>query len=125
MVQDEIAASEGTRIVRHKLGAEPNAKVETTDLVKDGVGHALADLVPATGDAARWLAWSDTNDHTHLTQLGAGLVAQGKPSSEPTLEGARVLASSGDAIFALAGVEPGSASGAGRAGPELLRFVCP
>lgn len=115
MVQDEIAASDGARIVRHKVSAhDPAKKPETSDIVKDGVGHALADLVPASTEAARWLAWSDTNEHTHLTQLGPGLVAQGKPSSEPTLEGARVLASSGDTLFALAGTPP-----------ELLRFVCP
>ena len=121
MVQDEIAASEGARIVRHKLGE--TGKAETTDIVKDGVGHALADLVPAAAatESARWLAWSDTHEHTHLTQLGPGLVARGKPSSEPTLEGARVLASSGETLFALAGVDPGAT----RTQPELLRFVCP
>lgn len=121
MVQDDIAASDGARILRHKLAE--TGKPETAEIVKDGVGHALADLVPAAAstESSRWLAWSDTNEHTHLTQLGPGLVAQGKPSSEPTLEGARVLASSGDTLFALAGVD----LGATRAQPELLRFVCP
>lgn len=123
MVQDEIAASDGARILRHRLGE--GGKPETTDLVKDGVGHALADLVPASRDSARWLAWGDTNEHTHLTQLGPGLVAQGQPSSEPALEGARVLASSGDALYALAGTDAKTDPGGSRAQPELLRFVCP
>ena len=128
MVQDEIAASEGARVVRHRLAE--TGKPETGDIVKDGVGHALADLVPsaAAGESARWLAWSDTNEHTHLTQLGPGLVALGKPSSEPTLEGARVLASSGDALYGLTGLDGGSGAGtqnARGAQPELLRFVCP
>ena len=128
MVQDEIAASDGARVVRHRIGE--SGKPESSDIVKDGVGHALADLVPsaAPGESSRWLAWSDTNEHTHLTQLGPGLVAQGKPSSEPTLEGARVLASSGDALYALTGLD-GAPNGAGQTArgalPELLRFVCP
>jgi hypothetical protein len=125
MVQDEIAASDGTRILRHKL--DEAGKPETNDIVKDGVGHALADLVPSasTTDSAHWLAWSDTNEHTHLTQLGPGLVPQGKPSSEPTLEGARVLASSGDALYALSGLDPGATRGSPPGNLELLRFVCP
>jgi hypothetical protein len=126
MVQDEIAASDGGRILRHKLSDK--GKPETGDIVKDGVGHTLADLVPAAaaGDSSHWLAWNDTNEHAHLTQLGPGLVASGKSTSEPSLEGARVLASSADTVFALAGVDPSSSSGAPtRTQPELLRFICP
>ncbi|MBX3227968.1 MAG: hypothetical protein KIT84_27920 [Labilithrix sp.] len=120
MLQDEIAASEGggARIVRYKLGE--NGKPEAADVVKDGVGHALADLVPtASGEPARWLAWSDTSEHARLTLLGPGLVAQGRASSEPTLDNTRILASSDDTLFALAATDKPT-----RPQPELLRFVC-
>lgn len=118
VIQDEIAASEGggARIVGRRLKAGSD-KPEPFDVVKDGVGHALSDVVPsANGDAAHWIAWSDTSEHDHLTPLGASF-APGHATTEPALEGTRVLASAADAVFALAGVE--------KAQPELLRYLCP
>lgn len=129
MVQDEAAPSEGAgaRIVRHRVGE----KLESADVVDAGVGHALADLVPSgtQTDAARWLAWTDTSEHTHMTPLGPGLVAVGRTSTEPSLDGARVLAAApSDGIYALVGAGETSPSGdrqnAARPRPELRRFVC-
>ncbi|MDF2694478.1 MAG: hypothetical protein K0S65_2861 [Labilithrix sp.] len=127
MVQDEAAPSEGAgaRIVRYTVGE----KIESSDVVDGGVGTTLAELVPAASpaDGARWLAWTDTSERAHMTPLAGGLVAAGRPTTEPSLDGARVLAAaSPDGIYALVGASP-SEPAAGRAAmhPELRRFVCP
>ncbi len=125
MVQDEAASSDGAgaRIVRHLVGE----KVDAADIVDGGVGTTVAELVPVAspGEAAHWLAWSDMSERAHLTPLGSGLVAAGMSTSEPVLDGARVLAAAApDVLYALVGassVEPAAPPGR----PELRRFVCP
>jgi hypothetical protein len=134
LVQDEAAPSEGAggRIVRHLV----KERVETADVVDGGVGHALADLVPvsAGGDAARWLAWTDTAERFHMMPLAPGLVASARPTLEPALDGARVLAASPpDTVYALtgnggdgdrSGGDGAKKDGDRRGRPELRRFLC-
>jgi hypothetical protein len=125
MVQDEAAYGEGVggRIVRHALVGD---KVESMEVVDAGVGHALAELVPVAslgGDAGtttRWLTWTDTNDRAHVLPLGKTFAAVGTATSEPSLEGARVLAAAPpDVVY---GVVHGQPEAGAR--PELRRFVC-
>jgi hypothetical protein len=127
IVQDEAAASEGggSRIVRYVVSNE----VESADLVDGGVGET-AELVPssAQGEAARWLAWSDGAERMRLMPLGPELSATGRMSSEPALDGARVLASSPpDVVYALVGAGPrseGSGEAVSQPRLELRRFTC-
>jgi hypothetical protein len=132
MVQDEAAPSEGAggRIVRYLVGE----KIDAADIVDGGVGSTLAELVPQStagaqdGGGARWLAWTDLGERSHMTPLGAGLVAAGRSTSEPALDGARVLAAAlPDSIYALVFASPTdpSAERAKEHRPELRRFVCP
>jgi hypothetical protein len=134
MVQDEAAPSEGagSRIVRHLVGE----KIESADVLDGGVGTAIAELVPipnavdAKDAGARWLAWADPSEHAHMTPLGPHLVAEGRSTLEPSLDGARVLAAvPPDGIYALVGASPNEPTTAERARehprPELRRFVCP
>jgi hypothetical protein len=123
IVQDEAAAADGAgaRIVRYVVGE----KVEAADIVDGGVGTTQAELVPAASPAegSRWLAWTDTSERAHMTPLGAGLVAAGRPTAEPSLDGARVLAAaSADSIYVLAGASPSEQPALH---PELRRFSCP
>jgi hypothetical protein len=125
MVQDEAAPAEGAgaHVVRYLVAGD---KVDGTDVVDGGVGTAVAEVVPVSSpaDAVRWLAWTDTLEHAHLTPLGSDLVAAGRPTSEPALDGARVLAAvPPDALYALVGVSPADPAVAPR--PEVRRFVCP
>ena len=124
VVQDEAAPAEGAgaRVVRYRVTGDA---VEGTDVVDGGVGASVAELVPASSpsDAMRWLAWTDTSEHAHLTPLGSDLFAVGRPTSEPALDGARVLAAvPPDALYALVGVSPDDPAAAPR--PEVRRFVC-
>jgi len=124
MVQDEAAAADGAgaRVVRYVVGET----IESTDVVDGGVGGAVAELVPvsAATDTARWLAWNDTSERTHLTPLANGLVVAGGATAEPALDGARVLASiPPDALYALVGASP-SEDPSTPIRPELRRFVC-
>jgi hypothetical protein len=125
VVQDEAAITEGAgeRIVRYTLDAQKD-RVESGDLLDGGVGHALADLLPLPSLAAvdagapRWLSFTDPAEHAHLLPLGAALGLAGAPTLEPSLDGARIVASGppGDVVYA---VGPGAA-----AGVELRRLVC-
>ncbi len=125
MVQDEAAYGEGAggRIVVHALGSDN--KIESIEVVDGGVGHALAELVPVAAIAtdagtARWLTWTDTNEKAHVVPLGKTFAAIAGATSEPLLEGARVLASAPpDGVYVLAHASP-----EGGARPELRRFVC-
>jgi hypothetical protein len=140
MVQDEAAPSEGAgaRIVRYLVGE----KVESADVVDGGVGSAVAELVPAIADAkdggaTRWLAWNDLAERTHLTPLtplmtrpqGSGRANE--TSSEPALDGTRVLAAvPPNGLYALVFAPPSDSErseGSERRKnhrPELRRFSC-
>jgi hypothetical protein len=127
MVQDEAALSEGggARLVRHRVGDH----AESSEVVDGGLGHAIAELVPVSAhEGARWLAWTDTSERAHMTPLGVGLVAAGKSTSEPSLDGARVLAAAPpDAVYALVGASANGEKeppGASAPRPELRRFLC-
>lgn len=125
IVQDEAAIAEGAgeRILRYTLDAQKD-RLEPGDLLDGGVGHALADLLPlpslsaVDAGARRWLSFTDTAEHAHLVPLGAALGLAGAPTLEPSLDGARIVASGppGDVVYA---VGPGAA-----AGVELRRLVC-
>lgn len=120
LVQDEAAHAEGAgeRIVRYGIEGE---KIEATDLLDGGVGHALADLLPQAG-ANRWLAFMDTQERAHLVALGPSLRVAGPNTIEPALDGARVLgALSPDTLYAV-----GPAGGADGSGGhlELRRLIC-
>ena len=125
VVQDEAAISEGAgeRILRYTVDGQKD-RVEAGELLDGGVGHALADLLPlpslAASDAGapRWLSFTDTQEHAHLVPLGAALGLAGVPTLEPSLDGARIVASGppGDVVYA---VGPAAAAGA-----ELRRLVC-
>lgn len=131
VVQDELASAEGegARVVRYLVAGEKGAPIPSADVVDRGVGTALAELVPSTAPAggARWLAWTDTSERTHMTPLlAAGLVVAAPSMAEPSLDGARVLAAAPpDAVYALVGA---TAEGEGamdpRVRPELRRFAC-
>lgn len=126
LVQDEAAPSEGAgeRIVRYALDGQ-SERIEASEVLDGGVGSALADLLPASHEppVARWLAFTDTLDHAHLVALGPSLTAAGAATAEPSLDGARVVASGPgpDVVYAV-----GSAGAADAAGGriELRRLVC-
>ncbi len=120
LVQDEAAHAEGTgeRMVRYVTDGD---KVDAADLLDGGIGHALADLLPPTG-GNRWLAFVDPQEHAHLVPLGPTLRVAGANTTEPALDGARVLATAPpDVVYAV-----GSAGTADVAGGrvELRRLVC-
>jgi hypothetical protein len=113
-VQDEAASGEGAggRIVRHVVGGD---RVETSDVVDGGVGHAIAELVRGTRETS-WLAWNDGNDRVHLLPLGEKLAPTSASTQEASLEGARVIgAVSPDQVLAIVHKPPIT---------ELRRFVC-
>lgn len=136
LVQDEAARAEGggERLVRYVVDGEKADKIEGSDLVDAGIGQALAEIVPAPWQGSqpqRWLSFADVRERTHLVPLGAGVRSAGAPTAEPTLDGARVLASGpGDTVFAVgssgaSGADGGALStalGAGRV--ELRRLSC-
>lgn len=122
VVQDEAAVTEGAgeRIVRYTVDAKKD-RIESGELLDGGVGHALADLLPLAADgggAPRWLSFTDPQEQAHLLPLGVSLGLAGAPTLEPSLTGARIVASGppGDVVYA---VGPGAA-----AGVELRRLVC-
>jgi len=115
LVQDEAARAEGAgeRLVRYAVSPE---RIEASDVLADGVGHALAELVSVTAGssrAPRWLAWADVHEHAHLASLGPGArVAAGAATTEPALDGTRLVAAAApDVVFAATG-------------SELRRVVC-
>jgi len=126
LVQDEAAHAEGAgeRIVRYVLDG-PRDRVESGDLLDGGVGHALVDLLTTPDEARvpRWLAFSDLQEHTHVVPLGPALVLGAAPTAEPSLDGARVVASgaAAEVLYAVGGAG-GADSGGGRL--ELRRLVC-
>lgn len=123
VVQDEAAHAEGAgeRIVRYAIDGE---KIEAADLLDGGVGHALAELLPQAADAGstRWLAFTDTHEHAHLVPLGPQLRLAGAATTEPSLDGARVIATAApDVVYAVGSAGASDAAG-GRL--ELRRLVC-
>jgi hypothetical protein len=124
VVQDETAQAEGAgeRVVRYAVEGEKTT--ESGDLLDGGVGHALAELVADDGapSSARWLAFTDTQEHAHLVPLGPALRLAGPATTEPSLDGARLVASSPpDLVYAI-GSYGGADTVAGRV--ELRRLVC-
>jgi hypothetical protein len=120
LVQDEAAHAEGTgeRIAAYAIEGE---KIEAAELLDGGVGHALADLLPQAG-GNRWLAFMDTQEHAHLMPLGPTLRVAGPNTSEPALDGARVLgAAPPDVLYA---VGPAGAADASGTRIELRRLIC-
>ena len=120
LVQDEAAHAEGSgeRMVRYVTDGD---KVDAADLLDGGIGHALADLLPPTG-ANRWLAFVDTQEHAHLVPLGPTLRIAGANTTEPALDGARVLGTAPpDVVYAVGSAGTAEVAG-GRV--ELRRLVC-
>jgi len=122
IVQDAAAKSEGAgdRIVRYVVGeggdGGKRARVEATELVDGGVGHAPADVA-----WPRVIVFTDAAEHAHLVPLGPSGDAAGAVSAEPVLDGLRVLASAP----ALGAVPPSStALFAVDAKGLLRRFRC-
>jgi hypothetical protein len=122
VVQDEAAQSEGAgeRLVRYAIDGE---SIESAELLDGGIGHALADLLEPSGDAAsRWLAFSDAQEHAHVVMLGRELRLAGPPSTEPALDGARIVASAPpDVVYAVGAAGAVDVPG-GRI--ELRRLIC-
>jgi hypothetical protein len=109
IVQDEGAASEGggSRVSRYVIESD---RISATEIVDGGLGHALADLVPAAD--AGWLAWKDNHDHAWIVPASDSYVPSGRPTAETALDGTRVLAAAGsNQIFVTSG-------------GELRRFTC-
>lgn len=109
IVQDEGAASEGagSRVTRHVV---ENDRIATSEILDGGLGHALADLVPAAD--AGWISWKDHHDHAWIVPASASYVPSGLPTAEGALDGTRVLAAAGPGqIFVTSG-------------GELRRFAC-
>lgn len=123
VVQDEAAHAEGAgeRIVRYAIDGE---KIDVGDLLDGGVGHALAELLPAAADAAapRWLAFTDTQEHAHLAPLGPALRLSARPTAEPALDGARIVAAAPPDVVYAVGSSLASDAAGGRI--ELRRLVC-
>ncbi|MDB4941921.1 MAG: hypothetical protein JWP97_1455 [Labilithrix sp.] len=114
LAQDETAHVEnaGERIVRFTVDGE---RIEGTDVVDGGIGHALADLL--VRDGGHFLAFLDRDEHAHLLPLGPALAAAGPTTAEPVLDAARVLGlAPPDSLFAVATTPAG--------GAELRRFTC-
>lgn len=120
LVQDETASREGAgaRVVRH---AVLDGGVESADMVDGGVGQMVVDLVGSSGGASgRWLSWTDLGERAFVLPLTPALSAEARASLEPSLDGARLLAATPGAVYAVLG---GAADGAsGRL--ELRRFAC-
>lgn len=139
LVQDEAAHSEGAgeRLVRYAINGDA---VESADLLDGGIGHGLAELLPAAGDggAGRWLVFSDAQEHAHLVPLGTTLRLTAPATAEPSLDGARIVASAPpDVLYAIGAATSanGSANGSpagstkaslggAAAGVELRRLIC-
>lgn len=123
LVRDEAEHAEGAgeHIVVYAVDAE---KIAGADLLDGGVGHALAEVLVHGGDASqpRWLAFADTQEHAHLAPLGPVLRLAGPATAEPSLDGARAVASaSPDLVYAIGSAGWQDAAGAGA---TLSRFVC-
>jgi len=119
VVQDETAQTEGAgeRVVRYAIEGD---RTESGDLLDGGVGHALAEVL-ATQAAPRWLAFTDIQEHAHLVPLGPALELAGAATTEPSLDGARIVASAPpDLVFAVGTTGPKDSAGR----PELRRLVC-
>ena len=131
VVQDETAQVEGAgeRVVRYAIDGD---RTESGDLLDGGVGHALAEVLAQGSDAAapRWLVFTDTQEHAHLVPLGPALRLAGAATTEPSLDGARIVASAPpDLVYAIGsaasqGGQPGWPSDAGGGRVELRRLVC-
>lgn len=109
IVQDEGAASEGSgsRVSRYVVESD---RISTTEILDGGLGHALADLVPAAD--AGWVAWKDNHDRAWIVPASASYVPSGRATAESALDGTRVLAAVGRSqIFVTSG-------------GELRRFTC-
>jgi hypothetical protein len=109
LVQDEGAASEGggSRVARFTIESD---RIGATEIVDGGLGHALADVVPAAD--AGWLSWKDNADHAWIVPSTASYLPVGIPTAESVLDGTRVLAAAGSSnIFVTSG-------------GELRRFTC-
>lgn len=126
-VQDEAASAEGAgaRIARYVVG-DAGAPI---DVVEGGIDQGLADFVPIGGGpgGARWIAWTDSAERARLVLLDPGLAPVGEPTTEPLLDGARVLAALPDAVYALTGAAPAADQPERRPAlptPELSRFAC-
>lgn len=120
LVQDEAASAEGAgeRMVRYVTDGD---KVDSADLLDGGIGHSLADLLPASGPN-RWLAFVDPQEHAHLVPLGPTLRVAGANTTEPALDGARVLGTAPpDVVYAVGSAGTTEVTG-GRV--ELRRLVC-
>jgi hypothetical protein len=120
LVQDEAAHAEGAgeRMVRYVTDGD---RVDAADLLDGGIGHALADLLPPTGDS-RWLSFVDPQEHAHLLPLGPTLRVAGANTTEPALDGARVLGTTPpDVLYAVGPAGTAEVVG-GRV--ELRRLVC-
>jgi hypothetical protein len=77
-------------------------------LVDSGLGRGAIDvLVAPTGEA--WLTWFDHDDQARLAPLDASRALAAPPSLEPSLDGARLVASLGSGRF-LAGFAGGDGS---------------
>lgn len=125
VVQDETAPTEGAgeRVVRYAIEGD---RTESGDLLDGGVGHALAEVLAQSGGAAapRWLAFTDTQEHAHLVPLGPALRLAGAATTEPSLDGARIVASAPpDLVYAI-GSATSASSDAGGGRVELRRLVC-
>lgn len=109
VVQDEGAATEGSgaRVMRYIVEAD---RIASSEIVDGGIGHALADLVPAAD--AGWLAWKDHADHAWVAPATASFSPTGKATAESALDGTRVLAAAGPATLFVT------------AGGELRRLTC-
>ncbi|HSO34870.1 MAG TPA: hypothetical protein VLT33_20210 [Labilithrix sp.] len=121
LVQDEAAHAEGAgeRMVRYVTDGD---KVESADLLDGGIGHALADLLPQGAGPNRWLAFVDPQEHAHVVPLGPTLRVAGPSTTEPALDGARVLGSAPpDVVYA---VGPSGAAETANGRVELRRLVC-
>jgi hypothetical protein len=126
LVQDEAAHSDGAgeRIVRY-VASGATGPVESGELLDGGVGHALVDLLttPDEVHGPRWLAFSDLQEHAHVAPLGPSLALGAAPTTEPSLDGARVVAAgpAADVVYAVGGAG-GTDAGGGHV--ELRRLVC-
>lgn len=118
LVQDETALAEGAgeRVVRYALASD---RTESADLLDGGVGHSLVELLAPHGNDAgspRWLAFTDLHEHAHLVPLGSALELAGAEAAEPSLDGARIVATLAPDLFYAVGDARGRA--------ELRLLVC-
>jgi hypothetical protein len=132
-VQDEGAESDGAGGRILSLALSPGQAKDLRVLVPRGVGHALFDYLPISGDGPAFVSFADVSEHQMLTVVGHDAPDSGA-TGEPTMDMGRPLAalpagpsSTGERrVLALKvpGATTNGPSGTRGSAPELWLLAC-